>query len=301
MSQVPPPPTDHSHAQTAVEHDAIDAKKEAHIDDNPLVDAFTETERAALKEFKLDFSTVCQRAFPDQDATQPFKLWGVEIDPQNLNIDSRVDVILMKFLRARNLSVRDAQEMMIATLRWRAQFNIDAAMKEYEDQPAIFRRLGIIDGVDKERRPVVYNLYGEANANIREVFGDVPRFIRWRVALMEESVLLLDFRTTDQTVQIHDYAGVSLTSRDTNAKNAAAEASNIFQNHYPEFLYKKLFINVPTFLSWIFWAFTPFLSAKTVQKMSVLAPNKQKIHQALLELMSNDQVPRRYGGNGSTF
>lgn len=33
-----------------------------------------------------------------------------------------------------------------------------------------------------------------------------------------------------------DYKGVTLSSRDANSKNAASEATNIFQNHYPEFL-----------------------------------------------------------------
>ena len=33
-----------------------------------------------------------------------------------------------------------------------------------------------------------------------------------------------------------DYEGVSMTSRDASQKAAAKEATNIFQNHYPEFL-----------------------------------------------------------------
>lgn len=53
---------------------------------------------------------------------------------------------------------------------------------------------------------------------------------------MEKSVQLLDFETTDQTVQVHDYEGVSMSSRDANSKNATTEATNIFQNHYPELL-----------------------------------------------------------------
>ena len=59
---------------------------------------------------------------------------------------------------------------------------------------------------------------------------------RWRVQFMEESIKLLDFETIDQFLQIHDYAGVSMMSRDANQKAAASEATNIFQNHYPEFL-----------------------------------------------------------------
>ena len=72
---------------------------------------------------------------------------------------------------------------------------------------------------------------------------------------MEQSIELLDFETVDQMVQIHgtfcavsdgtsrsqerrtaDYEGVSMTQRDAHQKAAAKEATNIFQNHYPEFL-----------------------------------------------------------------
>lgn len=71
--------------------------------------------------------------------------------------------------------------------------------------------------------------------------------------MMEKCMALLDFREIDQCIQIHgtflsfcfpysyhlspiDYEGVSLTSRDANSKNAASEATNIFQSHYPEML-----------------------------------------------------------------
>ena len=53
---------------------------------------------------------------------------------------------------------------------------------------------------------------------------------------MEKSIKQLDFETIDQMIQIHDYEGVSMMSRDANQKAAASEATNIFQNHYPEFL-----------------------------------------------------------------
>ena len=45
-------------------------------------------------------------------------------------------------------------------------------------------------------------MYG-GNQDLKAVFGDVQRFLRWRVALMEKSVALLDFETVDQTIQVH--------------------------------------------------------------------------------------------------
>lgn len=76
---------------------------------------------------------------------------------------------------------------------------------------------------------------------------------------MERGVKLLDFENVDQMVQVHgqsrsslsdrlthpigilsDYEGVSLSSRTPESKAAAAEATNIFQSHYPELLVSPL-------------------------------------------------------------
>lgn len=117
-----------------------------------------------------DLSAILAEGYPDNaDAvTTPINLWGVTIDPSNPK-NAKVSVVLMHFLRARyvrmllfdfqlsfrrNLSVRDAREMLIATLRWRDEFNVDAATKE--DFPSdVFENLGHVYGHDKDGRPVV--------------------------------------------------------------------------------------------------------------------------------------------------
>ncbi|PFH51859.1 hypothetical protein AMATHDRAFT_58391 [Amanita thiersii Skay4041] len=267
---------------------------------NPLTQRFTQQEWTALKEFRAALPDMFIEAYEKPESREiPIVLWGVLIDPLHPNRDARISVILMKFLRARNLSVRDARNMFVSTLRWRVSFNVDAAMKE-EFPQEIFGRLGHVYGKDKEGRPVVYNLYG-ANQDLKVVFGDVQRFLRWRVVLMETSTSFLDFTTVDQTLQVHDYEGVSLTSSDTNSKNAASEATSIFQSHYPELLFKKFFVNVPTFLNWIFWAMKPLISANTLAKMSVTGSGHHTIGKALLPHIDSSQLPRRYGGEADAF
>jgi hypothetical protein len=263
---------------------------------NKLTQKFTEAEWKALIEFRAQLHDAFAEAYPDQPNARetPITLWGITLDPANPQGDARVSVILMKFLRARHLSVREARAMLVNTLRWREEFDIKAAL--VEDFPKdIFGNVGYISGHDKEGRPVVYNIYG-GKQDLKVVFGDVNRFIRWRVALMERSVTQLDFNEVDQTIQIHDYAGVTLSSRDANAKAAANEASNIFQSHYPELLYRKFFLNVPTVLSWIFWAFKAIVSAETLSKMSVVGTSKSSIKKALLPYIDLKELPTRYGG-----
>jgi len=112
---------------------------------------------------------------------------------------------------------------------------------------------------------------------------------------------MLDFINIDQTIQVHDYDGVGLSSRDANSKAAASEATSIFGNHYPEFLYKKFFINVPTILNWIFWAMKPLISANTLAKMSVVGTGKDAVSKALLPHIDGEKLPTRYGGEADAF
>ncbi|KAF9218625.1 CRAL/TRIO domain-containing protein [Gyrodon lividus] len=267
---------------------------------NALTAKFTPAEWIALKQFRSMLPESFSEAFPDNpDArTTPYRMWGVTIDPINPT-NARVSVVLMKFLRARNLNPTEAEDMFISTLRWRQSFDVEAAMNE-KVPDEIFGKLGKVHGRDKEGHPVIYNLYG-ANKDLNAVFEDVQRFLRWRVAFMEESIALLDFETVDQMVQIHDYEGVSLSSRTENSKNAASEASSIFQGHYPEFLSRKFFVNVPSFLAWIFWLFKPFLSAATLAKMTVVGSGHQAISAALLPLIDEGELPKKYGGAADGF
>jgi len=268
---------------------------------NPLTEKFTKAEWDALKEFRSNLSETFKEALPEQEdaGSMPYKMWGITINPLAPAKDARVSVLLMKFLRARNLNVQEAKDMLTSTLRWRKSFNVDEAMKE-EFPEEVFGNLGKTYRKDKYGRPIAYNLYG-ANKDLDAVFGDVQRFLRWRVAFMEESIALLDFETIDQMVQIHDYEGVSMSSRTPASKNAASEASSIFQGHYPEFLAKKFFVNVPSFLTWIFWIFKPLLSSATVAKMSVVGSGPKVIGSALLPLIPADQLPKRYGGDADGF
>lgn len=267
---------------------------------NPLTEKFTEAEWKALKEFRSTLPETFKEAFPEQDdaGSTAYNLWRVTINPLKPK-DARVSVVLMKFLRARNLNPAEAKDMLISTLRWRKSFKVDEAMKEKFPED-VFGQLGRTYGKDKDGHPISYNLYG-ASKDLDAIFSDTQRFLRWRVAFMEESIALLDFETIDQMVQIHDYEGVTMSSRTQASKNAASEASSIFQGHYPEFLAKKFFVNVPSFLTWIFWIFKPFLSAATVAKMSVVGSGPKVIGTTLLPLIPADQLPKRYGGDADAF
>jgi hypothetical protein len=139
--------------------------------------------------------------------------------------------------------------MLTESIKWRIQFKADELIsKTFPD--SIFGKVGFIHKRDKENRPVTYNRYG--GLDNKEIFGELKRFIEWRVQLMEKGIKLLDFVNTDQMIQVHDYYSVSYSSYDDTVKKASREVSQILQDNYPEFLVKMLY-NFIFFLHFFFY------------------------------------------------
>jgi len=265
---------------------------------NPLTSKFTEAERKAVNDLRTRLPLLLGEAYPDKTdaASAPFEIWGLTLHPERID-DARLDVVLVKFLRARLLDVDEAGTMLISTLKWRAEFRAADTVNEQFDQN-IFGKLGYLHGKDKEGRPITYNVYG-GDQDLKQVFGDLDRFLRWRVALMERGLREIDFVNVDAMVQVHDYAGVSMTSRDADSKKAAAAATKLFQDYYPELLSAKFFVNVPSLFTWIFWLFKPLVSAQTLSKMKVVGTGPQTIGKEMLPHVAESELPTQYGGTST--
>lgn len=65
---------------------------------SPLVEAFTPAEREGLSKFKAEYlQRALEEAAGDSSDVSALEIWGVPITDN----DSRVDVIIVKFLRAK--------------------------------------------------------------------------------------------------------------------------------------------------------------------------------------------------------
>jgi hypothetical protein len=63
----------------------------------------------------------------------------------------------------------------------------------------------------------------------------------------------------------------------------------------------KFFVNVPSILAWIFWAFKSLVSAQTFAKMSVVGSRHHAIAKALGQVLDMKELPKRYGGQAKGF
>ncbi|KAJ6927026.1 patellin-3 [Populus alba x Populus x berolinensis] len=241
----------------------------------------------------------------DEEAKE-VKYETVEVTPEEVSIwgipllaDDRSDVILLKFLRARDFKVKDAFTMLKSTIRWRKEFGID----ELLEQDLGFDDLGkvvFMHGLDKEGHQVCYNVYGEfQNKELyKNSFSDEEkrqRFLRWRIQFLEKSIRALDFSPggISTIVQVNDLKNSPGPAK-RELRQATRQALQLLQDNYPEFVAKQIFINVPWWYLTVNRMISPFLTQRTRSKFVFVGPSKSA--ETLIRYIAAEQIPVKYGG-----
>lgn len=220
-------------------------------------------------------------------------IWGVP-----LMEDDRTDVILLKFLRARDFDVRKAFVMLKNTIIWRKEYNVDGLIDE--DLGDDLEKVVFMHGHDKDGHPVCYNVYGEfQNKELyNKVFADEEkrrRFLRWRIQFLERSIRKLDFRPggINTIFQVSDLKNSPGPGK-RELRIATRQALHLLQDNYPEFVAKQVFINVPWWYLAFYTMMSPFLTQRTKSKFVFAGPARTA--ETLFKYISPEQVPIQYGG-----
>uniref|UniRef100_A0A5B7BGW4 Putative patellin-3 n=1 Tax=Davidia involucrata TaxID=16924 RepID=A0A5B7BGW4_DAVIN len=246
----------------------------------------------------VDKGTVDTGTTEITSSPEEFSIWGVP-----LLKDDRSDVILLKFLRARDFKVKDAFVMLKNTIRWRKEFNIDALVDE--DLGDDLEKVVFMHGFDKEGHPVCYNVYGEfQNKELyQKTFADEEKrlkFLRWRIQFLERSIRKLDFSpggicTIFQVSDLKNSPGPGKRE----LRQATRQALQLLQDNYPEFVAKQVFINVPWWYLAFYTMISPFLTQRTKSKFVFAGPSKTA--ETLFKYITPEQVPIQYGGLSVDF
>ncbi|KAL2497411.1 Patellin-3 [Abeliophyllum distichum] len=230
--------------------------------------------------------------------TEEASIWGVP-----LLKDDRSDVILLKFLRARDFKVKESFTMLKNTIKWRKEFNVDELIKE--DLGDDLEKVVFMHGHDKDGHPVCYNVYGEfQNKELyAKTFADEEKrmkFLRWRIQFLERSIRKLDFTPggINTIFQISDLKNSPGPGK-RELRIATKQALQILQDNYPEFVAKQVFINVPWWYLAFYTMMSPFLTQRTKSKFVFASPSKTA--ETLFKYISPEQVPIQYGGLSVDF
>ncbi|GAB2271902.1 hypothetical protein Dimus_006730 [Dionaea muscipula] len=221
-------------------------------------------------------------------------IWGIP-----LLKDERSDVVLLKFLRARDFRVSEAFDMVKRTLSWRRGFGIEMLLEE-EDLGDDLGKVVFMRGHDRDGHPVCYNVYGEFQN--KELYaktfsdeGKTGRFLRWRIQFLERSVRKLDFGPggVNTIFQVYDLKNAPGPGR-TELRRATRQALILLQDNYPEFAAKQVFINVPWWYIAFYAMLSPFMTQRTKSKFVFAGPSRTA--DTLFKYISPEQVPIQYGG-----
>ncbi|XP_030474770.1 patellin-4 [Syzygium oleosum] len=223
-------------------------------------------------------------------------LWGVPLLPSKGAEET--NVVLLKFLRAREFKVNEAFEMLKKTLRWRKESGADAALGEGFDPE--LSSAAYWDGSDREGHPVCYNVYGvfRDEGLYRKAFGteeNRDRFLRWRVQLMEQGIKKLDMKPggVSSMLQINDLKNSpGPTKKDL--RITTQRAIDLLQDNYPELVARNIFIHVPFWYYALNALVSPFLTQRTKSKFVVARPGK--VTKTLLKYIPAAELPVQYGG-----
>lgn len=250
-------------------------------------------EAAAENEDEVKDEECEEEKKPDTDIS----LWGVPLLPSKGG--EGTDVVLLKFLRAREFKVNDAFEMLKKTLQWRKEAEIDSILDD-DELCADLSSAAYMNGVDREGHPVCYNIFGvfDSEELYQKTFGtDEKRrkFLRWRCQLMEKGIQKLDLKPggASSLIQINDLKKSPGPAK-KELRIATKQAIGIFQDNYPELVAKNIFINVPFWYYALNALISPFLTQRTKSKFVVARP--ARVTETLLKYIPVEEIPVNYGG-----
>ncbi|KAJ6822891.1 putative patellin-6 [Iris pallida] len=227
--------------------------------------------------------------------SKPLSLWSIPLTDSP--DDERTDVVLLKFLRARDFNPAQAHSMLLRCVEWRESFKADGILEEelgFKDLEGI---VAYMHGWDRDGHPVCYNAYGvfKERDMYERVFGDpekLAKFLRWRVQVMERGVKLLQLRPggVNSIIQVTDLK--DMPKRELRV--ASNQILSLFQDNYPEMVARKVFINVPWYFSMLYSVISPFLTERTKSKFVIA--KEGNVVETLYKFIRPEFVPVQYGG-----
>ncbi|XP_076895190.1 patellin-3-like isoform X2 [Bidens hawaiensis] len=284
---VPPPAEEVIIEKTETSVDEDGAKK---------IEAIEETVVAVVSEPPAKTEEPEQPPVQETESEAPpeeVSIWGIP-----LLADERSDVVLLKFLRARDFKVKEALAMLKNVVAWRKEFGIDSLLDE--DLGSEQEKVVYMHGVDKEGHPVCYNAYGEYQN--KELYNETfsteekrTKNLRWRIQFLEKAIRKLDFSPNGvcTILQVIDFKN-SPGPFKWELRQATNQALQLFQDNYPEFVAKQVFINVPFLYLAFYKVINPFFTQRTKSKFVFAGPSKTA--ETLFKYVAPELVPVQYGG-----
>lgn len=212
------------------------------------------------------------------------------------------DALLERFLRARSFNIPKAVQMFENAQAWRLEVGVDKIVKDFvfnerEQVAKIWPRF--FHGIDRQGRPVIWNVHSKLDANeLYSVTNDermIFNFIREQEKLQNirfSACSDLCRTEIDQVVLILDCKGYPYHQFHRIAR-VVHRITRISSDYYPESLGRIFIINAPLMFPTVWAVASKFFDEGTRSKISIFGSDYSS---ALTELIDPNNVPASYGG-----
>ncbi|XP_050376252.1 uncharacterized protein LOC126793698 [Argentina anserina] len=214
------------------------------------------------------------------------RLMRAFVEAQDSSSKVMDDLMLRRFLRARDLDVERASAMFLKYLKWKQSFAPDGSISASEVPIQIAQNKLFLQGSDKRGCPIAVLL----GARHSQVKGGLEEFKRYVVYAFDKICARMP-PGQEKFIFIGDLEGWGYSNSDIRGYLGAL---SILQDYYPERLWKIFIVHVPFVFMTVWKIFCPFIDNKTKQKI-VFVENKM-LKSTLLEEIDESQLPEIYGG-----
>ncbi|GER53024.1 Sec14p-like phosphatidylinositol transfer family protein [Striga asiatica] len=184
------------------------------------------------------------------------------VQNQNPSAKDLDDIMIRRFLRARDHDVEKASAMLLKYLKWRTEFVTTGFISPSEITTDIAHGKLFMQGFDKTGRPIVVVFAARHKATNVE---DFKRYVTYSL----DKICASDIR-------------------------GYIAALSILQDYYPERLGKFFIINVPYIFMTAWKMVYPFIDKNTRKK--ILFVESSKTWSTLLQDIDESQLPDSFGG-----
>uniref|UniRef100_U5GTD7 CRAL-TRIO domain-containing protein n=1 Tax=Populus trichocarpa TaxID=3694 RepID=U5GTD7_POPTR len=182
-------------------------------------------------------------------------------DPSVKEVD---DLMIRRFLRARELDIEKASTLFLKYLSWRRSIIPNGFISSSEIPNELAQNKLFMQGIDKQNRPIVV-VFGARHKPYKGSLEEFKRFVAYTL----DRICARMPAGQEKFVSIADLEGWGYTNSDIRGYLAAL---SILQDCFPERLGKLFIVHVPYIFMTAWKVVYPFIDSKTKKKVWNIFP-----------------------------
>lgn len=207
------------------------------------------------------------------DTLQEFKQVATMKDHVLFNDDG----VLLRFLRARDFNIKKTSKMLQEHIEWREDFpeGRPYSIEEFPTPHTFFlNHLAYVGGFDKGGRPLIIL---NANRSFPRKIKDMGEIVYFFVCYMDALCRFCAEHGCYEITAIADLKGFSISKNFSLSMTKILAA--LFQDQYPETLFRAMLINTPFGFSSLWNVISPLLEDRVKAKIKVVNKNYAKLQE----------------------